>query len=215
MSLNYSGEIFSHIEGSKNTLISSSFFGISSKAAGKGEMFLRRITKCLQSGKPSKKPGTTTPLGACMNDIYLEFKANQLDIFKLLDLGLVCDSRSFFEAHVPQSFNFLPSILHVDYPVSYPEKVNLLKSWNLFLEPNTAPAKPLVTKAIESSVAAAKSLCLTIRIFAMDQKSYMARLLNTLSAAKFDSSSQVHLEFIINKPLPDKEATAANEVTAD
>jgi hypothetical protein len=123
----------------------------------------------------------------------------------------VCDSKSFFETHVPQSFNLLPAIIHVDYPVSYPDKVTLLKSWNLFLEPKAEPAKALVTKAMESTVSV-KALCLTIRIFAMDHKSYMYRLLNTLSTAQFDTSSPVHLEFIINKPAPDKEASAAHEV---
>ena len=199
--------MFSHVEGVKSKIISSTFFGISSKAAGKGEMFLRRVTKCLQVGKPLMKTGTTTPLGSCMNEIYDEFKANYHDIVKLLDLGLVCDSNTFFDSHIPQSFNFLPAIIHVDNPVKYPEKEELLKSWNMFLAPSAEPAKPMT----ESPNVVVKDLCLTIRIFAMDQKQYMSRLLSTLTAAKYDSS-QVHLEFFINKPLPEKDASAAHEV---
>lgn len=199
------------MEGPASKVVSSSFFGISSKAQGKGEMFLRRLTKCLQQrfGKPLKKEGVSM-LSSCVNDLYFEFKGNQLDIFKLLDLSIVADGRSFFEAHIPQSYSFTPAIIHVDHPAEYNQKLDLLRSWNLLLDANSPDSKSTLPIS-GSGNGTVKDLLVSIRIFAKDQPTHLQKLLKDLSAAVFDSAA-VHIEFFINKPTDSQSSAAHAEV---
>jgi len=196
-----SGEFFVHSDGPKSKQLSSSFFGVSSKQSGVGEMFLRRITKCMQqrSAKGSKKAVAAGGLlSVCLNEIHLEFKMNQQDIFKMLPLSLIADSRSFFEYHVPQSFGFLPAIIHVDNPPELSQKTELLHSWNLLLASDTSNQHHLNFSTFEVDTPV-KDLVLTIRIFVMQQPELVEKLLNLLSSVDYEST-KVHVEFFINKP---------------
>jgi len=154
-----------------------------------------------RSAKGSKKALQSTEgtlLGICMNEIYIEFKNNQMDLFKHLPLSLVADSKSFFEYHVPQSFGFLPAIIHVDYPLELSKKSELLHSWNLLLVDSANPNHLNLTK-LDAGRTSYKDILLTIRIYVMQQPDLVEKLLSLLSTVDY-GSTKVHLEFYINKP---------------